>query len=162
MNDAPNALAKMAVDARRTASEADVTMPENVKAALDKVDLLLADLGQLGEFNQKAERFVEAATTELKWNMISRAASVIATLIVIFVLMMFLRAAMSGDFAAAFASNPYALSVLVGGSVGGTVILLIALTRAVHATFAERNAGMPVPEHLKTVLDTVKTILPKS
>ena len=151
----------MEADAQETgASAADLT--EDLKTNLDKVDLLIADVGQLGEFTRKAELFVEEATTEIYWNRIARACAVGATLVIIFILLMFLRTALTAKYSTAFANNPNALPVLAGAIVGGVVILCITLTRSVHATFAERNAGMPVPEHLKTVLDAAKAILPKS
>lgn len=151
----------MAVDAESTAAPTPL-LTEELKNSLDKVDLLVADLGQLGEFTRKAEKYVEEAATELYWNRVARAAAVLATLLIIIVLLMFLRTALDSRYSDAFTNNPYALSVLVGAVVGGVVILCITLTRSVHATFAERNAGMPMPEQLKVVIDAVKTILPHS
>lgn len=135
-------------------------LTEDLKDGLDKIDLLLGDLGQINEFSQKATLYVDEARSELRWNKFARAVTVSLTLVMIFVLLRFLHTAMATDHFIALRNNPNALAVLIGGAIGGTVVLAIGVTRAVHATFAERNAGMPMPEHLKTAIDAVKTIVP--
>jgi RsiW-degrading membrane proteinase PrsW (M82 family) len=155
---------KMAADANasgvRPSAPPDLT--EQLKTNLDKVDLLIADLGQLGNLTRNADRFIQEATTELAWNRWARAGASIGVLVIVIVMLFFLRAALNNEFKTAFTGNPHGLSVLIGAVFGGVVVIAIAFTRAVHSTFAERNAGMPMPEHLKTVVDTIKNVLPGS
>jgi hypothetical protein len=148
------------IETNAIAAQNPAGLTEELKDGLDRLDLLLADLGQINEFSQKATSYVDEARSELQWNKVARAVTVILTLIIIFVLLRFLHTAMATDHFMALANNPNALAVLIGGAIGGTVVLAIGVTRAVHSTFAERNAGMPMPEHLKTVIDAVKTIVP--
>jgi hypothetical protein len=55
-------------------------------------------------------------------------------------------------------ANPVAFSTALAASVGGGVLLATSVSKAVFSTFSERNNGVPMPDHLKTVVDGIGSI----
>lgn len=146
-------------EADRIAREDQPAISETLAAKLDQVDLLIADLGQISSFNAKAQAFVEEAATEIKWN---RRARLAVTVVVGFMLLglgRLLWLLADGDRFAKLRETPVAFSTVVAATIGGGVILAISLTRAVFSTFAERNVGVPMPDHLKGVMDAVGSLI---
>jgi hypothetical protein len=127
---------------------------------LDAVDLLIADLGQLGEFNAAAQAFVNAATKEIDWNRRARLAVIIVAVVIIIALACLVNQMLFASTLTGLRNSPSAFSTVVAASIGGGVILAISVTRAVFSSFGERNDGVPMPEQLKQVIDVAKLIKP--
>ncbi len=127
---------------------------------LDAVDLLIADLGQLSEFNAAAQSFVNAATKEIEWNRKARLAVIIVAGVIIIALACLINQMLFAPLLAELRKSPSAFSTVIAASIGGGVILAISVTRAVFSTFGERNDGVPMPEQLKQVIDIAKMIKP--
>ena len=127
---------------------------------LDAVDLLIADLGQLGEFNTSAQAFVNAATKEIDWNRRARLAVILVAGAIIVALACLVNQMLFASSLTELRKSPSAFSTVIAASIGGGVILAISVTRAVFSTFSERNDGVPMPEQLKQVIDVAKLIKP--
>jgi hypothetical protein len=125
---------------------------------LDQVDLLIADLGQISEFTASANKFTDEAATEIKWNRKARVATLVCVLVIIVGLFIMLSLVLSIDTFKDLRSNPVAFSTTLVAIIGGTVILAKGVSSSVFSSFADRNGGMPMPEHLKTVLDGIGSV----
>lgn len=132
--------------------------PDLLAQRLDQVDLLIADLGQASEFTNKAVKFVEEATTEARWNRIARVCTLVVVLAILGGLARVIWLLMVDSRFDAIRANPVAFSTALAALVGGGILLATSVSKAVFSTFAERNSGVPVPDHLKTVIDGIGSI----
>ncbi|WP_212742101.1 hypothetical protein, partial [Sphingomonas sp. 3F27F9] len=57
------------------------------------------------------------------------------------------------------ADQPHALTALIVATVTGCVVVTIAVTKGAFATMADRNAGLPMPEHMKEIIEVGKNII---
>ena len=131
---------------------------EALAARLDKVDLLLADLGQASEFTAKAVKFADEAATEIRWNRIARALTLSVVLLIICGLARILFIILQWPDFQNLRANPIALSTALAAIIGGGVILATGVSKSVLSNFADRNGGMPMPDHLKVVIDGIGSI----
>jgi hypothetical protein len=127
---------------------------------LDAVDLLIADLGQMSEFNASAQSFVNAATKEIDWNRWARLAVILVAGLMITGLALLVREVLFSTSLNDLRQSPTAFSTVIAASIGGGVILAIGVTRAVFSTFGERNDGVPMPEQLRQVIEVAKILKP--
>lgn len=126
---------------------------------LDKVDLLIGDLGQASEFTNKAVKFVEEATKEAAWNRRARVGTLTVVLAILGGLSHVVWLLMVDTRFDAIRANPVAFSTALAALVGGGVLLATSVSKAVFSTFAERNSGVPMPDHLKTVVEGIGSIV---
>jgi hypothetical protein len=148
----------IAAEAAMPSSVVEPAITEQLKQKFDQVDLLIADLGQIGDFKHKAAEFAVAATIEARWNRWSRAATLIVVMLIVIGLAFTLYQLLVGDAFSNLRSVPVAFSTALAAVVGGGVILVSGVSKAVFSSFAERNAGVPVPDHLKSVMDGLNSI----
>jgi hypothetical protein len=127
-------------------------------SGLEKVELLIADLGRLNDFNEKAQKFVSEAEKEMRWNRIARVWVLVAAALVIVAIGLTVREVLINSSFAELRKSGAGFSTIIAASVGGIVLLLVSVTRSVFSTFAERNSGSPMPEHLKGVIDAVSSL----
>lgn len=52
-----------------------------------------------------------------------------------------------------------ALTALIVGCITGSVVVPIALVKGAFSNVADRNAGLPMPEHMKEIIDAAKNIM---
>lgn len=142
-------------DAQNLASSEPIDLNELLKQKLDDVDLLIADLGQLNDFNREAADFAKEARTEIRWNRIARVIVLGSVAILLILLCRFVWVIVDWDSFARLRNTPLAFSTAIAAAIGGGVVLSISVTKAVFSSFAERNAGVPMPEHFKAVIDAV-------
>ena len=136
-------------------------LSDELKNRLDQVDLLIADLGSLAQFKARASEYVLEAKIEATWNRRIRAATALGVFALVGILL-------TTVYITIFRIHWFlmwgSLNVLVGlavSCIGGSVVLAIALTRSSFAPTTERNSGLPIPEHLSTLLEAVKSITSK-
>lgn len=142
------------------AEQASGSLDSQLVEKLDAVDLLIADLGQLSEFNASAQSFVNAATKEMAWNRRARLAVIVVAGLMIVGLACLVKEVLFSEFLNDLRQSPTAFSTVIAASIGGGVVLAISVTRAVFSTFGERNEGVPMPEQLKQVIDVAKMLKP--
>ena len=149
----------ISAEAERTPSVSSSIAGSELLDRLDKVDLLIADLGQVSEFTSKAVKFADEAATEIRWNRIARLCTLITVLVILGGLSRALWVVITWDSFSALRASPGAFSTTLAALVGGGIVLAVGVSRSVFSSFSERNGGMPMPEHLKTVIDGIGTIL---
>ncbi|MEL7688412.1 hypothetical protein AAG596_14205 [Citromicrobium bathyomarinum] len=142
------------------APEATPTI-EDLADRIEQVDLLIADLGQLDEFNQKAREFTKSAATEITWNRWSRVAVLVVALCIIVGLSRFLWVLVTWEDFADLRENATAFSTVVVAVIGGGILLCHGVAKSVFTSFGDRNTGIPMPEHLKAVIDATSDLFGK-
>jgi hypothetical protein len=145
-------------EAGRVPLVADKDLDKRLAERLDQVDLLIADLGQVSEFTSKAVKFAEEATTEIRWNRIARLFTLFVVLAIISGLGRMLWLLMGDAAFQKLRDNPVAFSTGMAAIIGGGVVLATSVSRSVFSGFSERNGGMPMPEHLKAIMDGIGSI----
>lgn len=146
--------AAVAAEAPGAASQAP-----DVKALADQLDLLTADFGRWDEFKAASAEYVREFKTELEWHRKIRLWVVIAcgALVVFLGLCLVLGVLWAKPL---FGEDPsHALTALIVATVTGSVIVTIAVARGAFATMADRNAGLPMPEHMKELIEASKSLL---
>lgn len=123
------------------------------KELADKVDLLSADFGQWTQYKAASVEYVKEFTLEVKWHRKIRLAVAVAGALMVIVLIGGLALAIY--FAQRiFGSDPgHSLTALIVSAIGGSVVITVSVARGAFATMADRNAGLPVPEHIKAVVE---------
>lgn len=128
---------------------------------LDQVDLLIADLGQASEFTSKAVSFVDEATKEAAWNRKARFCTLLVVLAMLLGIARIVWLLVDSEGFEALRNNPVAFSTALAATVGGGILLATSVSKAVFSTFAERNSGVPMPDHLKAIVDGIGGIFSK-
>jgi len=131
---------------------------EDLAERLEQVDLLIADLGQLDEFNKKAAEFTKSAAIEITWNRWSRVAVLIVAFCIIIGLCRFLWVLVTWNDFAELRANPTAFSTVVVAVIGGGILLCHGVAKSVFTSFGDRNSGIPMPEHLKAVIESTSDL----
>lgn len=131
----------------------------DLQTLADKVELLSADFGRWDEFKAASAEYIREFKTELEWHRKIRFYVVIAcALLVVFlavglVLAVLWAKALFGD------SSSHALTALIVATVTGSVVVTIAVARGAFQTMADRNVGLPMPEHMKELVEAGKSLL---
>lgn len=57
-----------------------------------------------------------------------------------------------------FGADPgHALTAMIVATVGGSVVVMIAVAKGAFSTMADRNSGLPMPEHMKELYEVGKS-----
>lgn len=124
----------------------------------ERLDLLVADAGRWNEYKAASAEYIEEFAKEIRWHRRVRLAVavfsglLIVTLITCLVLAVLYREALFGT------DVGHALTALIVAAIGGSVIIAIAVAKGAFATIADRNAGLPMPDHMKEVFDVGKNL----
>lgn len=131
---------------------------EEYRELADKVELLLADLSRLSAYPAASADYVTAFTDEMRWHKTIRAWVAIACAVIILVLLATLGLAIYNRVLWFGRRESHALTALIVATISGTVVIAIAVAKAVFAPISERNAGLPMPEHIKTLWEAMQSI----
>lgn len=134
---------------------------EDYKVLADKVELLLADLGELKAYPAASAEYVTAFTAEINWHRVIRGWVAAATALIVLALLGLLVAAIWHRVEWFGRRESHALTALIVATIGGSVVITIAVAKAVFAPISERNAGLPMPEHIKTLWEAMQSITGK-
>lgn len=124
----------------------------------ERLDLLVADFGQWTEYKAASVEYVREFTTEIKWHRRTRAlvVSVCGLLIVAFAVLLIV---VLWNAQTIFGNDPgHSLTALIVGTIGGSVIISIAALKGAFATVKDRNEGLPMPDHMKELVDVGKNL----
>ncbi len=124
-----------------------------VRKLAERLDLLVADFGQWTEYKAASVDYVRQFSKELAWHRVIRVWVAIACGVVVVGLAALLVTVLClSD--RIFGDNPgNALTALIVACVGGIVVVTIAALRGAFAPLKERNEGLPMPEHIKQVVE---------
>lgn len=139
-------------------NSANTLSQDDLKALADKLDLLTADFGRWESYKAASTEYISAFRSEVNWHgRIRIAVSVAGAFLVMFLLVMLVVGVRhANDFKAA---QSHALTALIVGCITGSVVVTIALVKGAFANLADRNAGLPMPEHIKEIVDAAKSIV---
>lgn len=136
--------------------------PSDVNADVGKLaerlDLLVADFGQWTEYKAASVEYVREFTEEIRWHRRTRAlvVSVCGALILAFAALLIVVLCNTQSI---FGKDPgHSLTALIVGTIGGSVIISIAALRGAFATVKDRNEGLPMPDHMKELVDVGKNL----
>jgi hypothetical protein len=131
----------------------------DLKTLADKVELLSADFGRWDEFKAASAEYIREFKTELEWHRRIRLGVVIACAVLVAFLTTSLVLAVLWA-KALFGTDPsHALTALIVATVTGSVVVTIAVARGAFQTMANRNEGLPMPEHMKELVEAGKSLL---
>lgn len=147
------------IDGAAASETAAAAHSPDLKALADRVELLTADFGRWDSYKAASAEYVVEFKNELKSHRKIRFwVSVACALLVAFfvgVLIVALRSAKTlfSD------GQQHALTALIVATVTGSVIVTIALIKGAFQTLADRNSGLPMPDHMKEIVAASKGII---
>lgn len=137
----------------------DTLTPDDLRKLADEMELLKADFGNWESYKAASTAYVTEFTTEVKWHRKIRLGVAIAGAVLILFLAILLICGVS-QAQTIFGSDPgHALTALIVGCITGCVIVTIALIKGAFSNVADRNAGLPMPDHMKELVDAGKNLL---
>ena len=131
---------------------------DEIKALADRVELLTADFGRWETYKAASTEYIQSFKTEVEWHWRIRLAVAIACgiLVLFLVIMLMVGVRSANDFKP---EQSHALTALIVGCITGSVVVTIALVKGAFSNFADRNAGLPMPEHMKEIVEAAKNIV---
>jgi len=132
---------------------------DDVKALADRLDLLTADFGRWETYKAASTEYITEFTTEIRWHRrIRLAVSIACALLVLFLAGVLVAALCHTD--TMFDDNSgHALTALIVATVTGCVVVTIATIKGAFQTMADRNTGLPMPDHMKEIVDAAKDFI---
>lgn len=128
-------------------SATDNLSQDELNALADRVELLTADFGRWETYKAASTEYIEAFKTEVDWHWRIRLAVAIACglLVLFLVILLMVGVHSANDFKP---EQSHALIALIVGCITGSVVVTIALVKGAFSNLADRNAGLPMPEHV--------------
>jgi hypothetical protein len=132
---------------------------DDLKNLADKVDLLTADFGRWESYKAASSEYVTAFRDEVNWQRRIRLAVAVACAIVVLFLGILLIVVLCSANTIFDQNSGHALTALIVATVTGSVVITIAITKGAFQTMADRNAGLPMPDHMKEIVEAAKNII---
>jgi len=132
---------------------------DDLQALADRVDLLVADIGRWESYKAASAEYIAAFKTEVEWHARIRFAVAVACAVVVFflgsclVLGVLWASRLFGD------DKSHSLTALIVATVTGIVVITISVTKGAFSTMADRNASLPMPEHIKELIEAGKSMM---
>jgi hypothetical protein len=146
-------------EAAATEKAAASSASDDVKVLADRLELLAADFGRWETYKAASTEYVTEFMTEMRWHRrIRLAVSIACALLVLFLATVLVVAlyhvnTLFGD------SSGHALTALIVATVTGCVVVTIATIKGAFQTMADRNAGLPMPDHMKEIVDAARDFI---
>jgi hypothetical protein len=132
-----------------------------VAALAERLDLLVADFGKWSEYKAASADYITEFAAEIRWHRAIRLAVSIACGLVLLGLSALLVAVLCWS-RAIFGNDPgHALTAVIVASIGGIVVIAIAALRSAFSNVKDRNEGLPMPEHVKQVVEVGQSLFGK-
>ncbi|MFV0446676.1 MAG: hypothetical protein ACK5Q5_24150 [Planctomycetaceae bacterium] len=125
----------------------------------EKVELLVADFGTWDGHKAASVEYIREFTREIVWHRRIRFWVTIGCLVLVVFFATVLVYSLINSAVLFPAEQSHALPVLIVGCITGCVIVTIALVKGAFSNLAERNSGLPMPDHLKEVVDAAKKLV---
>lgn len=138
---------------------ASTLTPDDTKALADRIELLAADFGRWESYKAASTEYVQAFAKEVNWHRVIRTAVAVAGAFLIIFLAGALVCGMLYSKTLFGTDQGHALPALIVACVTGCVIVTIALIKGAFSNVADRNAGLPMPEHIKEIIEAAKAIV---
>lgn len=133
--------------------------PDDLRALADRVDLLTADFGRWETYKAASTEYITAFKLEVDWHWRIRLAVAVACGVLILFLgtCLVLGVLWAGPLFGK--DESHALTALIVATITGCVVVTIAVTKGAFGTLADRNAGLPMPEHIKELVEAGKSMM---
>lgn len=132
---------------------------DDVEALADRLELLTADFGRWETYKAASTEYVTEFATEMRWHRRIRfAVSIACALLVIFLATVLVVAICNAKTIFGDSSN-HALTALIVATVTGCVVVTIATIKGAFQTMADRNTGLPMPDHMKEIIEASKGLI---
>lgn len=132
---------------------------DDMRAMADALQLLTADFGAWKGYKAASTQYIKDFTTEIVWHRRIRFAVTMACALLVVTLGITLVYAIRHAGTLFGRGNEHSLTALIVGCITGSVIVTIALVKGAFSNLAERNAGLPMPEHMKEIVEAAKNIV---
>ncbi len=132
---------------------------EDLKALADKVELLTADFGRWESYKAASSEYITEFTAEIQWHRRIRFAVAIACACLVLFLTAVLVVALCWANTLFAGAHAHALTALIVATVTGSVVVTIAAIKGAFQTTADRNVGLPMPDHMKEIVEAAKTVV---
>lgn len=146
-------------EAAETEKAAASLTPDDLRSLADRVDLLTADFGRWDSYKAASAEYITAFRDEVNWYWRIRLAVSIACALIILFFVILLVIVLCRAKVIFGEDSGHALTALIVATVSGSVIITIAVTKGAFQTMADRNAGLPMPDHMKEIVEAGKNIL---
>jgi hypothetical protein len=146
-------------EAAATERAAASSSSDDVKALADRLELLAADFGRWETYKAASTQYVTEFTTEMRWHRRIRLAVSIACALLVLFLATVLVVALCRANTLFGESSGHALTALIVATVTGCVVVMIATIKGAFQTMADRNAGLPTPDHMKEIVDAARDFI---
>lgn len=167
MSDSPRppnqqiaAIIDSAAAGENAGGSADV--PPAVADLAERLDLLVADFGRWTEYKAASVEYIREFTAEVRWHRRTRASVVIGSGVLVLALAALLVVTLCLAQRIFSEEQAHSLTALIVGSISGIVIITIAALRGAFATVKDRNEGLPMPEHVKQMVEVGQSLFGKS
>jgi hypothetical protein len=132
---------------------------DDMRAMADALQLLTADFGAWKGYKAASTKYVEEFTKEIVWHRLIRLWVAIACAVIVTILAATLVYAVFHADTLFSKGHEHSLTALIVGCITGSVIVTIALVKGAFSNVADRNAGLPMPEHMKEIVEAAKNIV---
>ncbi|MCK9542498.1 MAG: hypothetical protein M0R03_10775 [Novosphingobium sp.] len=110
-------------------------------------------------YKAASTEYIKEFTKEIVWHRRIRAAVTGACGVLIVFFAIVLVCGLNNSDTLFTAEQSHALTALIVGCITGCVIVTIALVKGAFSNLADRNAGLPMPDHIKEIVDAAKNIV---
>lgn len=145
--------------AAQEGAAADTLSPDDLKKLADEIELLKADFGNWESYKAASTEYVKAFTKEVEWHRKIRLGVALAGLGIVLFLAILLICGVANATTIFGADPGHALTALIVGCITGCVIVTIALIKGAFSNVADRNAGLPMPDHIKEIVEAGKNLV---
>lgn len=145
--------------AAKEGGAAEAISQSDLATMADKLELLTADFGTWKGYKAASTEYIKEFTTEIVWHRRIRlcVALFCLTLVIFFAVVLVCSLKNNGTLFTSMQSH--ALTALIVGCISGCVIVTIALVKGAFSNLTDRNADLPMPDHIKEIVDAAKNIM---
>ena len=158
---APMSLGEMIGGAAAEQRALEPAEDPSIARLADQLDLRTADFVRWSEFKDRSADYIRGFRTELQSHRRTRAAVVVACGVLVALLMILFVTVLCLASGYSPSVKSTVLTALIVGSTGGMVVIAITALRGAFASSKDRNEGLPMPEHIKEVVDLGSKIFGK-
>ena len=145
--------------AAQEGAAAQTISQDDLKEMADNLELLTADFGTWKGYKAASTEYIKEFTKEIVWHRRIRAAVAGACGLLVLFFSIVLVCGLSNSDTLFTAEQSTALTALIVGCITGCVIVTIALVKGAFSNLTDRNAGLPMPDHIKEIVDAAKNIM---
>lgn len=145
----------------KAVQKSSAATPDDLGERLDRVEMLIEDVGVAKNVLVELDQYVADARGELESIKCIRFLTVAAGFITMLVLLGTFVCVVYFSDTWVMATEPYSRGEFVLATVGGTITILIVLLKGSFRTIGDRHKDDPMPEGIKEAISLVKSIIGK-